>query len=93
MANGSTSPFGWLPALYARNLPPAIGAWFAIASARIDRAELPVQRNSTFNGGSAVGFIAGKTIGIIGEHGVDVEREQVMLHFAADVRESSGRSA
>ena len=93
MARGSTSPFGWLPALYARNLPPAIGAWFAIASARIDRAELPVQRNSTFSGASAVGFIAGKTIGVVGEQRVDVEREQVMRHFVADVRKSSGRSA
>jgi hypothetical protein len=42
---GLTSPFGWLPALQARNRPaPTL---FRIASAMIERAELPVQRNST----------------------------------------------
>jgi hypothetical protein len=41
-ACGCTRPFGWLPALNARNLPePTL---FRSASARIDRAELPVQR-------------------------------------------------
>jgi hypothetical protein len=38
----------WLPALKARNLPaPTL---FKIASAMIERAELPVQRNSTLKG-------------------------------------------
>jgi hypothetical protein len=41
-----------LPALYARNFPcPRL---FKIASAMIERAELPVQRNSALNGLSAM---------------------------------------
>src|SRR6185312_2725434 len=42
---GFTSPLGWLPALQARNPgPPTL---FKIASAIMDRAELPVHRNRT----------------------------------------------
>ena len=42
---GLTWPLGWLPALHARNRPaPTL---FKIASAMIERAEFPVQRNST----------------------------------------------
>src|SRR5580704_19639077 len=47
MVSGCTLPFGWLPALWAWNLPaPSL---FKMASAMIERAELPVQRNSTSN--------------------------------------------
>jgi hypothetical protein len=43
-----TCPAGLLPALRARNFPaPSL---FRIASAMIERAEFPVQRNSTLNG-------------------------------------------
>src|SRR3954452_13057825 len=42
---GFTWPLGWLPALHARKRPaPTL---FKIASAIIERAELPVHRNST----------------------------------------------
>jgi hypothetical protein len=44
-ASGRTLPEGWLPALYAWNRPAPLQ--FKIPSARIDRAELPVQRNKT----------------------------------------------
>jgi hypothetical protein len=43
---------GWLPALYATNVPaPTL---FKMASAMIDRAELPVQRKRTLNGESRI---------------------------------------
>jgi hypothetical protein len=44
-ASGRGCPDGWLPALYAVNLPLPLR--FRIASAMIDRAELPVHRNRT----------------------------------------------
>ena len=45
IASGFTSPFGWLPAEYARKQPaPSL---LKMLSARIERAELPVQRNRT----------------------------------------------
>jgi hypothetical protein len=45
MAYELTRPAGWLPALCAMNCPlPSV---FIRTSARIDRAELPVQRKST----------------------------------------------
>src|SRR5262245_48296092 len=50
IASGCTLPFGWLPALYARNFVAPI--LLRIASAMIERAELPVQRNKTLNGRS-----------------------------------------
>jgi len=43
-----TSPFGWEPADQALNRP--CPTRFRIASARIDRAELPVQRKRTLKG-------------------------------------------
>ncbi len=44
-ATGLTAPFGWLPAENARKWPaPSL---FRMLSARMERAELPVQRNST----------------------------------------------
>src|SRR5690606_3551104 len=44
-ANGLTSPSGWLPAEKARKRPaPSL---VRMLSARIERAELPVQRNRT----------------------------------------------
>src|SRR5688572_9769516 len=46
-ANGLTAPLGWLPALKARNFPRP--AEFRYASARMDLAELPVQRKRTFS--------------------------------------------
>ena len=39
------SPLGWLPAEYALKRPPAMA--FIKPSAMIERAELPVQMNST----------------------------------------------
>src|SRR5262249_39694566 len=45
-ATGWTSPFGWLPALYAVNVGNPF--LFMMASAIMERAELPVQRNSTW---------------------------------------------
>ena len=45
--DGFTSPVAWLPALKARNFPAADGGKFNRASAMIERAEFPVQRNST----------------------------------------------
>jgi len=43
--NGLTAPFGWLPAEKARKRPaPSLAR---MLSARIERAELPVQRNRT----------------------------------------------
>ena len=47
IARGSTTPLGRLSALEARNLPPPMAGCFIIASARIERAEVPVQKNST----------------------------------------------
>ena len=47
-AIGWTAPFGKLPAEKARKRPPP--ARFSSASARIERAELPVQRNRTLCG-------------------------------------------
>src|SRR5208283_4543600 len=44
-ASGLTRPVGWLPALKAWKL--GLPRWFKIASARMERAEFPVQRNST----------------------------------------------
>ena len=44
-ASGGTAPDGWLPALYAVNRGSPLT--FINPSAMIDRAELPVQRNST----------------------------------------------
>ena len=43
--NGFSWPVGWLPALYARNLP--CPRWLRYASARMPRAELSVQRKRT----------------------------------------------
>jgi hypothetical protein len=45
MANGWTTPCGWLPALYAVNR--GFPLWFKIPSARIDRARFPVHKKST----------------------------------------------
>src|SRR6201995_4896326 len=45
MAPGRTEPEGWLPALNAVKLPSDL--WFRMASAMMDRAELPVQRKRT----------------------------------------------
>lgn len=42
MASGLTQPFGWPPAEKARKRP--LPSLLAIASARIERAEFPVQR-------------------------------------------------
>src|SRR3546814_10012084 len=47
MVNGWTSPLGWLPALNDLKRPSP--SRLRIASAMMERAELPVQRNSTFN--------------------------------------------
>jgi len=44
-ALGFTRPAGWLPALYAIKF--GFPFWLRMASARIERAELPVQRNKT----------------------------------------------
>jgi hypothetical protein len=44
-ASGLTEPEGWLPALYAVNRGPPFE--FMMPSAMMERAELPVQRNST----------------------------------------------
>jgi hypothetical protein len=45
MANGWTSPLGWDPAENAlKRSPPSLPR---MASARIERAEFPVQRNRT----------------------------------------------
>src|SRR5512139_3197117 len=43
---GWTVPVGWLPALIAAH--PGGARWLKVASARIERHELPVQRNRTF---------------------------------------------
>lgn len=42
---GWTLPVGWLPALMARHFEPASA--LNVASARIDRQELPVHKNKT----------------------------------------------
>ena len=47
-ASGCGFADGLLPADHAENLP--LPTSFKIASHIIDRAELPVQRNKTFNG-------------------------------------------
>jgi hypothetical protein len=44
-ASGRTMPAGWLPALYAVKL--ALPLQFMMASAMMDRAELPVHKNNT----------------------------------------------
>lgn len=53
-----TSPLGWLPAENARNLP--FPSRFRIASAVIERAELPVQRNSTLKMRSELLMVRGQ---------------------------------
>src|SRR3569833_2585100 len=54
MVFGCTCPLGWLPAEYAWNRPaPSL---LRMASAMIDRAELPVQRNRTLYGRSIAQF-------------------------------------
>jgi hypothetical protein len=45
MASGRTTPDGWLPALKALKFGKPLR--FMIASAIIERAEFPVQRNNT----------------------------------------------
>src|SRR5687767_5003661 len=52
MVLGLTSPLGWLPALWARKRPAP--SRFRMASPIIDRAELPVQRNSTLKADSGM---------------------------------------
>src|SRR5690606_8885792 len=47
-AIGCGSPFGWLPTENARKRPSPM--WLSSDSARIERAELPVQRNRTVRG-------------------------------------------
>src|SRR5580693_10455055 len=44
-ASGRSAPEAWLPALKAVNRGPPL--WFRIASAMMERAEFPVQRNKT----------------------------------------------
>jgi hypothetical protein len=55
------SPLGWLPAENARNLP--FPSRFRIASAMIERAELPVQRNSTLKVRSELLMVRGQLRG------------------------------
>ena len=56
MVCGLTWPFGWLPAEKAWKRPaPSL---LRIASAMIERAELPVQRNSVLNICLAIGLLA-----------------------------------
>src|SRR5574343_651906 len=50
---GCTSPVGWLPALSARQ--PAGARWLKVASARMERQELPVHKNRIFIQGSQAG--------------------------------------
>ena len=50
---GCTCPVGWLPALMA--FQPAGAKWLKVASPRMERQELPVQRKSTFIVFSIVG--------------------------------------
>src|SRR4026209_248507 len=61
----------------------------------IERAESPVQRNSTFSGGLSGTGIAREPVGIVGEKRVYVEIGQIVPHFGGDVgvprRSSSGR--
>ena len=57
-ATGCTSPFGKLPAEKARKRPSP--SRLSSASARIERAELPVQRNRTLYGGPLMLAAAGR---------------------------------
>ena len=45
IASGRTAPDGWLPALKAVKLGKPL--WLMMASAMMERAEFPVQRNNT----------------------------------------------
>jgi len=62
-----------------------MGGWFIIASAMIERAEFPVQRNSTLHVGlSAVG-ISGELVRVVGEEDIHAKVEQVIVHVLSHV--------